>query len=210
MPENYSRQSLLRSEILPFLITITSLTASGKTSLMEALKIKFKSRKIEMSFTSAGGIMKDIAKDLGFSSIEDFARHNMEYPEDGYDRWCDDRIRKIGENDHQIIEGRLPHIFVPKGFHILLRCPLEVRAWRRYEMQNPDDLSLNEIMLRIIQRDDNDQLRYESLYPGCIWPEYDYDLIIDSSAMTVDEEVRAIIRGWRKWLARNSGLIRHP
>ena len=210
MSEDYSRQNLLRSEILPFLITITSLTAAGKTSLIEALKIKFASRNIEMNFTSAGEIMRELGKESGFTSIEAFSRHNRDHPEDGYDRRCDDRVREIGKKDYQVIEGRLPHIFVPKGFHILLRCPLDVRAWRRYEYQNPDDLSLNEVMWKIVQRDEDDQARYKSLYSGCIWAEYDYDLIIDSSSMTVDEEVRAIIRGWKKWLARNSWLVRCP
>ncbi len=208
MSENYSRQNLFRSEILPFLITITSLTAAGKTSLMKALKVKFESGKIKMNFISAGGIMRDIAKESGFLSIEAFAKHNRDHPEDGYDLECDNRVRKIGEKDHQVIEGRLPHIFVPKGFHILLRCPLEVRAWRRYEWQNPDELSLNDVMWSIAQRDDDDQLRYETLYPGCIWADSDFNLIIDSSIMTIDEEVRAIILGWRKWLVRNNKLIR--
>lgn len=210
MSEDYSRQHLLRSEILPFLITITSLTAAGKTSLVEALKIKFESREIKMNFISAGGIMRDIAKESGFSSIEDFARHNRDHPEDNYDKKCDDRVREIGENDNQVIEGRLPHIFVSKGFHIILRCPLEVRAWRRYEYQNPDDLSIADITQQIAERDDNDQERYKARYPGCIWGECDYDLIIDSAIMTVGEEVRAIVRGWKRWLARNSRLIRRP
>lgn len=210
MVEDYSRKSLSRSEILPFLITITSLTAAGKTSLTDALKRKFKLRNIKMDFISAGGIMRNLAKDLSFSSIESFVRHSVVHPKDGYDRMVDDQVRKIGENDHQIIEGRLPHIFVPKGFHIFLRCPLEVRAWRRYEWQNLKGLSLGGVTRRIVERDWNDQIRYESLYPGCIWDECDYDLIIDSSAMTVDEEVRAIIHGWRRWLVRNSGLIRRP
>lgn len=210
MIEDYSRKSLLRSEILPFLITITSLTVAGKSSLMEVLKIKFRLRNIKMDFISAGGIMRNLAKDLGFSSIDDFARHNAENPGNGYDWLVDEQVRRIGENDHQIIEGRLPHIFVPKGFHIFLRCPLEVRVWRRYEWQNPEGLSFEGVMRQVIERDESDQIRYESLYPGCIWKEYDYDLIIDSSSMTVDEEVRAIIRGWRRWLVRNSGLIRRP
>lgn len=194
MTKDYSRQGLLRSEILPFLITITSLTASGKSSLIEALKIKFRLKKIEMNFISVGGIMRKLAKDLNFSSIDGFVRHNIEHPEDGYDCLVDEQVRKIGEKDHQIIEGRLPHIFVPKGFHIFLRCPLEVRAWRRYECQNPEELSFDEVIRQIVERDEGDQARHESLYPGCIWKENDYDLIIDSSAMTIEDEAEAIIK----------------
>lgn len=202
MSRNYSRQDLLPSKFLPFLFTVTSLTAGGKSSLIEGLKTEFISRNIKMNFISVGAIMRDYARKLGFPSIEAFSRYNRGCPEAGHDKKCDDLIRKIGDKNHQVIEGRLPHIFVPKGFHILLDCPLGIRAKRRYEGQNPDKLSLDEIKRLIEQRDKDDQIRYEALYPGCSWSYGDFDLVIDSSFMTIDEEVEAIFAGWENWLLK--------
>lgn len=204
---NYSRQNLLPSEFLSFLFTITSLTGAGKSSLIEGLKKEFVSRNIKMNFISVGGIMRNYAKELGFSSVEEFSRYNLKHPEDGHDKKCDASISRIGEKNYQVIEGRLPHIFVPKGFHIILDCPLEIRSKRRYEWQNPDKLSFDEVKRLIEQRDKDDRMRYEALYPGCIWPYCDFDLVIDSSVLSIKEEVKAIFAGWNKWILKNKILI---
>lgn len=202
MSEKYSRQNLLPSEFLSFLFTITSLTGAGKSSLIDGLKKEFVSMNMKMSFISVGAIMRDYARELGFPSIEAFSRYNRRCPEAGHDKKCDDLIRKIGDKNYQVIEGRLPHIFVPKGFHIFIDCPLEIRADRRHKGQNPNNLSLYEVKKMIEQRDKDDQMRYESLYPGCSWSYGDFDLVIDSSFMTIDEEVEAIFAGWENWLLK--------
>ncbi len=152
--------------------------------------------------------MRNYAKELCFSYIENFSQYNRAHPDDGHDRKCDSLVREIGERNYQVIEGRLPHIFVPKGFHIILHCPLEIRSKRRYEGQNPGNLSFDEVKKLIGQRDDDDKSRYELLYPGCIWADSDFDLIINSSSMTVDEEVVAIFRDWERWILKNQTLIR--
>lgn len=207
MSEDYSRQNLLPSNFLPFLFTVTSLTAGGKSSLIEGLKTEFISRNIKMNFISVGAIMRNYARESGFSSIETFSQYNRENPDAGHDKKCDDLIREIGEKNHQVIEGRLPHIFVSKGFHILLHCPLDIRAKRRFERQNSDKLSFDEIKRLIDQRDSDDNSRYKVLYPGCIWTDSDFDSIINSSTMTVDEEVSTIFRDWERWVLKNRALI---
>lgn len=207
MSGEYSRQNLLPSEFLSFLFTITSLTAAGKSSLIEGLKTKFVSMNIKMDFVSVGAIMRNYAKELGFSSIEVFSQYNRAHPEACYDQKCDDFIRDIGNKNYQVIEGRLPHVFVPKGFHILIDCPLEIRSKRRYEKQNSDKLSLDEIKRLIEQRDKDDQARYEVLYSGCSWAHDDFDLVIDSSVKTIDEEVKEIFAVWNKWILKNKRLI---
>lgn len=207
MSGNYSRQDLLPLKFSLYLFTITSLTGAGKSSLIEGLKTEFAVRNIKMDFISVGAIMRNYAKESGFLSIEDFSQYNRANPEAGYDKKCDDKVREIGEKNHHVIEGRLPHIFVPKGFHILLRCPIDIRAKRRYEGQNHDNLSFYETKRLIEQRDSDDNSRYEVLYPGCIWADSDFDSIINSSTMTVDEEVQAIFRDWERWVLKNRILI---
>ena len=184
------------------MFTVTSLTAGGKSSLIEGLKTEFAHRNIEMNFISVGAIMRNYARVWGFPSIEDFSGYNRAHPEDGYDKKCDNKVREIGEKNHRVIEGRLPHIFVPKGFHILLHCPLDIRARRRHERQNYDNLSFDETKRLIEQRDSDDNSRYEVLYPGCIWADSDFDSIVNSSTMTVDEEVQAIFRDWERWILK--------
>lgn len=207
MSGDYSRQNLLPSNFLSHLFTITSLTAAGKSSLIDVMRKEFSLRGIEMDFVSVGAIMRNYATKSGFSSIEAFSKYNRTHPEAGYDQKCDDFIRGIGEKNYQVIEGRLPHVFVPKGFHIFIDCPLDIRAERRWQGQNPDKLSLDEIERLIEQRDKNDQARYETLYPGCSWSYGDFDLVIDSSVKTIDEEVKEIFAGWDKWILKNKKLI---
>lgn len=202
MNGKYSRQNLLPSNFLSFLFTITSFTAAGKSSLIDVMRKEFSLRKIEMNFVSVGAIMRNYATESGFPSIEAFSQYNRTHPEAGYDHKCDDFIRNIGEKNYQVIEGRLPHVFVPKGLHIFIDCPLQIRAERRWKSQNPEKLSLDEIKRLIEQRDKNDQARYETLYPGCSWSYGDFDLVIDSSVKTIDEEVKEIFVGWENWLLK--------
>lgn|GEM_PF-2249444 len=188
-------------------ITITSLSAGGKTSCAEGLSKHFP----EYKMLSGGKIMRAKAEQLGMK-IEAFAEYNRKHPELGYDKECDVEIYKAGLTHPQmIVEARLAHCFVPTAFHVYLHCPLSVRAYRRYlQLRKKDpDVKLGAVMRDLKRRDENDRIRYETLYPGCMWEEGDYDLSISTYENSPEKVVELIIAGYTAWLKSASKTSAH-
>ncbi len=143
--------------------------------------------------------MRAKAEELGFPSIEAFAEHNRKHPEDGHDLVCDMMIQKFAEHDYVVCDGRLPHFFMPHAFKILLVCPPGVRATRRI-LDYPGK-SLDEVLAAILKRDDDDELRYRDLYPGSIWEQDAFDLVIDTSKHDKKHVVAQVLGGHRRWIS---------
>jgi cytidylate kinase len=195
----YSRKSVEPKGYLSNVITITSHTGVGSSTTLKALKEYYKTDE-RIVFVSGGSIMRSFAADLGMT-IEELARTNREHPELGYDKQCDDRLVVAGQRNYSIIESRLCHALVPQGFHVLLKCPLDVRAKRRFndEVKNNPQVTLSQVAKQIDDRDQDDNHRFAILYPGCIWPESDFDLVIDTSVSSVTEIIDTIISTHKTW-----------
>lgn len=175
-------------------ISITSKTAVGKTTLLRELKKKLDN--LPYRWVSGGALMRARAASLGMT-IEEFAVHNHLHPEEGHDRWCDDTIAHFAEHDWVICEGRLPHFFMPRAFKVLLVCNPHTRAARR--QGDNSEKPLWQVLRDIEERDRNDAKRYEKLYPECLWPEENFDLVIETDKLSIDGEVELLLGEHRKW-----------
>lgn len=176
-------------------ISITSKTGAGSSSLLEGLKKKLGN--FPYRWVSGGGLMRTRAAERGMK-IEVFVRYSREHPEEGHDRWCDQQIANFASHDWVICEGRLPHIFMPGALRVFLECDLDIRAVRRH--RDHPELSLDEVTEMIVQRDIDDDTRYNALYSGCHWPLGDFDLVLSSSLMTVEEEVELLLLKHSIWV----------
>ena len=172
---DYSRKATTLKLFHPNSITITSETAVGKSATLRELRSRLGP---SWTYTSGGEIMRKFAKDLGIS-IKDFARINREHPERGYDKLCDQELARIGQQDRLVAEGRLTHVFVPMAFHVKIICPMEVRASRR--AKDLYSRNLAQVSRDIAERDRDDNDRYGYLYPNCLWPNSDFDLLIHTN-----------------------------
>jgi Cytidylate kinase len=142
--------------------------------------------------------MRAKAAELGMS-IEEFARYNREHPEKGYDKWCDDTIEQLAKHNWVVVEGRLPHIFMPYAYRIKLVCSDEIRAVRRQAQEFPD-LTFEEVLQRIKERDGNDNARYETLYPGCLWRDGDFDLVVNTERPTPEQTLYYVLREYESFI----------
>ncbi len=149
-------------------------------------------------FVSGGSIMRAFAASLGMR-IEEFATYNREHQEMGFDHKCDNMIRALGCQNYVVIEGRLPHVFSPHSFHVLLTCDLETRAVRRSREPGFAEHGLDDIKAMIEKRDEDDNVRYGELYPSCLWKEKDYDCIVDTGVLNPEEVVAKILGEHQKW-----------
>lgn len=192
----YSLQALRPKIFLPRSISITSETAVGSTTTVKLLVERLGAPSVRV--LSGGDIMRAFAKERGMK-IEDFAKYNREHPEEGWDKRCDDQIVLESQTGNLIVEGRLVHVFAKQSFHVLLTCPFDVRAERRYKDLKYKGYSLSEVREMVSGRDNNDRERYLKLYPGCDWPEEDFDLVVSTETNSPEVVVEKIISGHQSW-----------
>ncbi len=196
----YSFAALRPRHYLNNVITITSETAVGSSTAIAGLKAEFGD---EWQYVSGGSIMRAFAETRG-ESIEKFAAHNKAHPEDGYDNKCDQKIAELGRRNKTVIEGRLPHVFVPHAFHVLMICPVRVRAGRRLaqDLAKGRAVHFDEVLAEIMKRDQDDNQRYARDYPGCLWPSDQFDLVVSTFDYSKEESLREILSGHTAWQKR--------
>ncbi len=192
----YNRSAHRQVRYSPESITITGGSAVGKDALVAMLKksVQYKS----YIYVSAGAIMRKFQESSGMT-IEDFAQHCCERPEEDWDKKCDEEMSRLGLERRTISEGRLPHIFIPHAFHILLTCNLELRAIRRQQDAKYSHLPVEQVKDLLFRRDQIDRARYERLYPGCLWSNNEFDLVLPTDRYTVKEEVDIIYLEHHLW-----------
>ena len=141
----------------------------------------------------AGAIFREESKKKGLS-IEDFCHFLEENPE--MDKDIDRKVVEFAlDNKNSILEGRLAGWMVYneglESLKILLTARPEVSAERvAYR-----DLSSPEDAMRLVKmRDERDRARYKKLYNIDISDESIYDLVIDTSAKSIEEEVDMIVK----------------
>ena len=202
-PKTYSRAVLIPPgfKFFKHQIAITGKTGVGSSTTLKNLKATMGTSR--WRFVSGGDIMREFAKRLDMT-IEEFARMNREHPDRGYDRQCDQMLGDIGRKDNVIVEGRLPHIWVLTAFKVCLVCPIDVRTTRR--LKDFPDRSRDEVADLITKRDADDDARYELLYPGCLWPGSDFDLVIDTSEMIPELVTEKILTTHARWVEENVRL----
>jgi cytidylate kinase len=88
---------------------------------------------------------------------------------------------------------------MPRAFKVRYKCDLKERVLRRAKQTGE---SFTKVEADIVKRDKDDDSRYEILYPGCHWPESDYDLVVDNSKASPEDAARAVVNGHKAWLAK--------
>jgi cytidylate kinase len=149
-------------------------------------------------WVNAGAIMRIFARELGMT-IEEFAVYNSSHLEEKFDERCDDMIKKFGEHDYVIFEGRLVHHFAPDAFHVRLVCDPHVRAERR--AKDVPGITVDEVFQKIINRDKMNRERYEKIYGAkVLWSDNRFDLVLDTGVLSPDEIAMKIIESHKKWM----------
>ncbi len=182
-------------------ITVTGPTKVGKGAAFEELRKIYENIYFHppYTFVSAGDIMRKRSDELGFETIRHFAAHADDHPEEGHDKWLDDQIVEYGKKNRVAIEGRVVHCFVPDAFHVLFRCPLDVRAqWVANKSGRDPALEASEIE----ERDIRDTSRFKRSYPGSIWPPEAFHLVIDTNKHRPDDIARMIFKAHTDWVAK--------
>ena len=114
------------------------------------------------------------------------------------DKELDQMQINLGKKEkHFVIDGRLTAFFIPKAdAKIFLDCDDGVRAKRIIKDERKDEKgrNLKEVIKQIRQREQSERKRYNNLYNIDCYDKKLYDLIIDTTNLSVNEVVEKIIK----------------
>jgi len=179
------------------IITISGKPGSGKSSVAKLLVGRLKAKVIFV-----GDVRRKIAKEKGMtlSELNDYAETHPETDVD-VDKKISEQAKKM-EGDYVVVEGRTQFHFLPDSVKVFIKVALEVgadRIWKALQegdvdRRNEGDLrSIEDVQKEIINRIKSDDIRYNNYYGIDIEDEVNYDLIIDSTDLTIEETVKKVI-----------------
>lgn len=170
-------------------VTVSGRPGSGKslvaTRVAEALGLRH---------VSAGDFMRQMADERGVTILE---LSRTAEGDDAIDREIDARSARLAASGGQfVMDARLGWHFVPDSFKVFLEVRPEVAARRIYgagrgsERENVD---FEATMHAIEERTNSERQRYLDYYRIDYLDHDNYDLVIDTSDLTPDQVVGAIL-----------------
>lgn len=174
-------------------ITVFGFEGTGKSSTSNLL-----SRKLGYIFKSSGNMMREIALERGFDSLEGLNTYRLnklkEQNDYSIDKELDLYIEKFGkENDNFVFESRLAWNLIPDSFKIKLICSEDVRAER---VASRDKISLDEARENNARRQLENTEIYKTAYGLKDYPPKDnlFDVIVDTGKMPLNQVVEYLYR----------------
>ena len=169
-------------------IVLGGKAGSGKSVVAKRLKEIF-----NLKHYSTGDLMRKIAGEKGYK-IEDY----MKVVEAEIDKEVDSRTEKIGkEEDNFIFDSRLAFHFIPDAIKIFLEVSDEEGARRIFANQRESEAkaeTVEELANRNRDRWETDRQRYIKLYNVDVNNREEYDVLIDTTELSLDEVVDGIRR----------------
>ena len=167
------------------IIAISGKAGSGKSTVAKEL-----AKKLGLKHYSVGDLMRKMAKEKGITLLELGRRAEKDK---SIDRELDERQIELGSNEKDfVIDGRLTAFFMPKAdLKVFLDCDDKVRAERVLKNERKDERgkSLNDIIKKINEREESERKRYKGYYNADYYNKSLYDLVINTTFLTVEEVI---------------------
>lgn len=175
------------------IITISGKAGSGKSTIAKEL-----AKKLKLKHYSIGDLMRKIAKEKNMSLNE---LSKLAEKDKSIDMELDKKNIGLREEDNFVIDGRLPAYFIPyANLKVFLDCDDRVRAERISKDKRSDEKSKNikELIKKIKQREQSERKRYKELYKIDYHDKKLYDLMIDTTKLSVKEVIEKIMESVSK------------
>ena len=176
------------------IITMSGNAGSGKSTVAKILAVKLNFKRYYM-----GQLRRDAARKRGMT-LEEYNKLGESDPSTDND--IDEYQKKLGKTeDNFIIEGRTSYHFIPQSFKIYLKANPDVGATRIWKDLKDNSKQRNEanvedidqLKISLAARQKSDELRYMKYYSIKPFDELSYDLVVDTSFLSVKEVVEKII-----------------
>ena len=180
-------------------ITISGRPGAGKTSVGKLI-----AKRLGLRFYSMGDMRGQMAKERGIT-IEEL--NKLGEKEGWTDTKVDDYQKELGKKeDNFVFEGRLSFHFIPDSFKVFLDVETFEGAKRIFNDPREDESKkkfVEEVAEAIKERVKSDSLRYKKYYNLDIFDKSQYDFVLDTTHLSIEQVVERVIEGLKKSLKRN-------
>lgn len=168
------------------IITIAGQPGSGKSTAAEGL-----ADKLGLNHYSVGNFRRKAAEKGGMT-INEYNRLGEE--DFSTDREADDWQKNLAKQDNFVIDGRLSFFFISNSIKVFLKVKPETAAERMFKQKRKYEKFRNveEAVKSNKQRQDSDIKRYKKYYNINPFDEKHYDIIIDTTKLTIQKTVDKI------------------
>lgn len=179
------------------IITIAGDLASGKSRITDLLQ-----KSLNYEIYRNGEYVRKLAKEKGLD-ITSFNEYLNSHPE------IDQEIEKSAakyaeEHDNLIVDARLGWYAIPESFKVYLRVDIDVAAKRAFYDEKRKETekfeTIEEQKQDMIKRFNSENERFFKLYGVHKEDMSNYDLVVDTTNNTIEENTKIIEDAYKKWL----------
>lgn len=182
------------------IITIAGKPGSGKSSTAKGVASALK-----FGHFSSGDLFRSIGQEKGLDILN--ANLSAEQNAD-IDHAVDARLREIGAHESQlVIDSRTAWHWMPESFKVFLDLDIAIAAKRIIANMDPERLKHENISsdpyayaAELQKRLDSESRRYTKLYAIDPYVTNNYDLVIDTSAHTLEEVIEHVTNAYQAWI----------
>ena len=169
------------------IITFSGHNGSGKTAVSKAV-----ADRLGFSWWGMADITRLYAQELGMSILE-FDRYVAQNP--SVDVAIDERMAGLSSQENIVVDGRAGWYFLPESIKVFLTASEGVRAERAFSGQRDSEKysSVEDARRGIAERIAVFRSRLQDLYGVDVYDEKNFDIVIDTSDMSVQEVVDAVL-----------------
>ena len=171
-------------------ITISGKPGSGKSTVAKKL-----AEKLGLRHFSAGDFMRDLAKEKEITLLELSQQAEVS---DEIDKKTDLWAEAVGQaDDNFVMDSRLAFNFIPNSVKIFLDVSEDEAARRIYHDMRPEEkenTSQGATYENIKKREESEKKRYQQYYGIDYTNPDNYDLVVDTTGITVNHVVKKILK----------------
>ena len=170
------------------IITISGKAGSGKSTVAKEV-----AKKLKLKHYSIGDLMRKIAKEKNISLID---LSKLAEKDTSIDTELDKKNIELRDEDNFVIDGRLTAYFSPYAdLKVFLDCEDKVRAERilKDKREGEKGKNIQQLTKIIKQREQSERKRYKELYNIDYHDKKLYNLMIDTTNLSINEVVEKIV-----------------
>nr|MBA4405612.1 hypothetical protein [Nanoarchaeum sp.] len=178
------------------IITISGNAGSGKSTIAREIAKYCSAERIY-----GGGIRRELAKEMGMT-LEEFNLYGLTHPETDVD--VDKKItanaRELAKNKIVIVEGRTHFHFIPESIKLYIKVSYDEGAKRIFnDLQKENNrnegklTTFEEVKKSNIERQASDIARYKKYYNLDHTKESNYDFVLDTTNLTIEQGIQKTI-----------------